>query len=57
MDSFLEDNLFGEGLFGCVYCVEFFDGEVLVVKKFDIIVFMVWNEDDFLSVVDGLVWL
>ncbi|XP_024376899.1 protein STRUBBELIG-RECEPTOR FAMILY 8 isoform X1 [Physcomitrium patens] len=53
-DSFSEDNLLGEGSLGCVYRAEFPDGEVLAVKKLDTTASMVRNEDDFLSVVDGL---
>lgn len=57
INSFFQDNLIGEGSMGCVYCVEFFNGQVLVVKKIDSSVLMVQNEDDFLSVVDSLVCL
>ncbi|KAG0632415.1 hypothetical protein M758_1G326700 [Ceratodon purpureus] len=53
-NSFSQDNLIGEGGLGRVYRAEFPNGQVLAVKKIDSNASMVQNEDDFLSVVDGL---
>lgn len=54
-DSFSQGNLIGEGSMGRVYRAEFANGQVLAVKKIDTSnASMVENEDDFLSVVQGL---
>ncbi|KAG0581261.1 hypothetical protein M758_4G241900 [Ceratodon purpureus] len=54
-NSFSQENLIGEGSMGRVYRAEFANGQVLVVKKIDSMnASMVENEDDFLSVVQGL---
>ena len=53
-NSFSEDNLIGEGGLGRVYRADFPNGQVLAVKKVDSKASMVQNEDDFLTVVEGL---
>ena len=53
-NSFSQDNLIGEGSLGRVYRAEFPNGQVLAVMKIDSSASMVQNEDDFLSVVEGL---
>ena len=54
-DSFSQGNLIGEGSMGRVYRAEFANGQVLAVKKIDTLnASIVENEDDFLSVVQGL---
>lgn len=53
-NSFSQDHLIGEGGLGRVYRAELPNGQVLAVKKIDSTASMVQNEDDFLSVVEGL---
>jgi hypothetical protein len=53
-NSFSQENLIGEGGLGRVYRAEFPNGQVLAVKKIDSSASMVQNEEDFLSVVEGL---
>ncbi|KAG0617373.1 hypothetical protein M758_5G185000 [Ceratodon purpureus] len=54
-NSFSEENLVGAGSLGQVYRAELPDGRVLAVKKLDTkAASMVENENDFLSVVEGL---
>nr|APU94870.1 leucine-rich repeat receptor-like protein kinase [Pohlia nutans] len=54
-NSFSQENLIGEGSMGRVYRAEFANGQVLAVKKIDSFnASQVENEDDFLSVVQGL---
>lgn len=57
-DSFSPNNLLGEGRMGCVYRADMPDGQILAVKKLDPKAgSMIQNEDDFLSVVEGLAHL
>lgn len=57
-NSFSQENLLGEGSMGRVYRAEFANGQVLAVKKIDSLsATMVENEDDFLTVVQGLAGL
>jgi serine/threonine protein kinase len=53
-NSFSQENLIGEGGLGRVYRADLPNGQVLAVKKIDSHASMVQNEDDFLSVVEGL---
>ena len=54
-NSFSPETLIGEGSMGRVYRAEFANGQVLAVKKIDsVTASMVENEDDFLSIVQGL---
>ncbi|XP_029118668.1 protein STRUBBELIG-RECEPTOR FAMILY 8 [Elaeis guineensis] len=50
-NNYSEENLLGEGLIGHVYKAEFPDGQMLAVKKIDLVALAVYEEDEFLDVV------
>ncbi|KAG1326782.1 putative protein STRUBBELIG-RECEPTOR FAMILY 8 [Cocos nucifera] len=50
-NNYSEENLLGEGLIGHVYKAEFPDGQILAVKKIDLVALAVYEEDEFLDVV------
>ncbi|KAM0932370.1 putative protein kinase RLK-Pelle-LRR-V family [Dioscorea sansibarensis] len=50
-NNFSEEKLLGEGPNGCVYRAEFSDGQVVAVKRIDMLPVAVYEEDDFLDLV------
>ncbi|XP_017697815.2 protein STRUBBELIG-RECEPTOR FAMILY 2-like, partial [Phoenix dactylifera] len=50
-NNYSEENLLGEGLIGQVYKAEFPDGQLLAVKKIDLVALAVYEEDEFLDAV------